>query len=691
MTRWRIDAPGQTLAVAATEGLPRVIWWGPPLPPDEDLAELDRAQHSDLTGGMLDRLPDLTLCPLPAADWQGQPGLEVADETGNTFHPRLVFLRAEAAKDSLRLVSEGDGLTLVHHLQAHPTGTIALTAEVQASRPLRLRWLAAAALPLPQQDAEMIEVSGRWLAEFQLTATPWAPGARLRESRTGRSGQEHPPYALFPEPGCTNTQGTARALHYAWSGGHRMLAEELPDGRRQMQMGHAAGAWTAPATRFRTAELLAAVSTTGLNGIGATFQRDIRDRVIRWPDPARPRPVHYNCWEAVYFDHDLATLTDIASRAAALGAERFVLDDGWFRGRNDDTSSLGDWTVDRRKWPDGLHPLIAHVRGLGMAFGLWVEPEMVNPDSDLYRAHPDWALGRPDQTTGRNQMVLDMSRTEVREHLFAALSALLNEYPIDYLKWDHNRLLPMVDAAQTEGTYALLDRLRAAHPGVEIESCASGGGRIDAGILARTHRVWLSDCLDPTERLRIQHDAALFLPACVTGSHVGARLAHTTGRDQPIGFRARVAALRHFGFEMDLRALTEAEAATLAEVTAWWKANRAWLMRATILRLDSSDPSVTAEMHLAETGDRFLLAAGQSASSRQILPRPLRLSGLDPAARYRLRLTNAQDAPPQSRRRSALANGPLILSGRALMDQGILLPVAWPATLWLVEGDRLPP
>lgn len=233
MTRWRIDAPGQTLAVAATEGLPRVIWWGPPLPPDEDLAELDRAQHSDLTGGMLDRLPDLTLCPLPAADWQGQPGLEVADETGNTFHPRLVFLRAEAAKDSLRLVSEGDGLTLVHHLQAHPTGTIALTAEVQASRPLRLRWLAAAALPLPQQDAEMIEVSGRWLAEFQLTATPWAPGARLRESRTGRSGQEHPPYALFPEPGCTNTQGTARALHYAWSGGHRMLAEELPDGRRR--------------------------------------------------------------------------------------------------------------------------------------------------------------------------------------------------------------------------------------------------------------------------------------------------------------------------------------------------------------------------------------------------------------------------------------------------------------------------
>ncbi len=690
MTCWRLDAPGQTLALNTTGGVPRVIWWGPPLPATEDLKALAASTVSDLTGGMLDRLPDLTLCPLPGADWQGQPGLEVAEADGTAFHPRLTFARAETGDGTLRLVSQGQGLTLTHHLQAHPTGVLTLRADLQADRPVRLRWLAAAALPLPQQDQELIEVSGRWLAEFQLATVPWAPGARLRESRTGRSGQEHPPYALFPEPGCTNTQGTVRALHYAWSGGHRMVAEEMIDGRRQVQMGHAAGAWTQPAAAFRTADLVAAVSTTGLNGIGTTFQRDLCARVLRWPDPARPRPVHYNCWEAVYFDHDLATLSDIATRAAALGAERFVLDDGWFGRRDDDTSSLGDWTVDRRKWPEGLHPLIAQVRQLGMTFGLWVEPEMVNPDSDLYRAHPDWALGPADQTTGRNQMVLDLGRPEVRDYLFAALSALLDEYPIDYLKWDHNRLLPVVDAAQTDGVYDLLDRLRTAHPGVEIESCASGGGRVDAGILSRTHRVWLSDCIDPTERLRIQHDAALFLPACVTGSHVGAKKAHTTGREQPMSFRARIAALRHFGFEMDLRKLTEDEAATLAEVTRWWKANRRWMMRAAILRLDSADPAVTAELHLAEDGGRFLLAAGQTALSTQSLPRPLRLAGLDPAARYEVRLTNPHDAPPQSRRRAALMQGPLVLSGRALMGQGLSLPVAWPSTLWMVEGTRLP-
>lgn len=399
--------------------------------------------------------------------------------------------------------------------------------------------------------------------------------------------------------------------------------------------------------------------------------------------------MHYNCWEAVYFKHDLATLSDIATRAAALGAERFVLDDGWFGRRDDDTSSLGDWQVDARKWPEGLQPLIDHVESLGMRFGLWVEPEMVNPDSDLARAHPDWIFGPPDQTTGRNQLVLDLGRAEVRDYLFAQLDDLLSAYRIDYLKWDHNRLLPVVDAAQTEGTYALLDRLRAAHPAVEIESCASGGGRIDAGILARTQRVWLSDCIDPQERLRIQVDAALFLPGAVTGSHVGAAKSQTTGRTQPIAFRARVAALRHFGFEMDLRALTPEEALVLAEVTRWWKANRDWLMRADILRLDSADPAVLAELHLAEDGGRFLVAAGVAEMSRQILPRPLALTGLDPGARYEVRLLNPEDAPPRSRGKAALQHGPLVLTGRALMAGGLRLPVAWPSTFWMVEGRRL--
>jgi alpha-galactosidase len=685
---WRIDAGSQTIALATSGGIPEVIWWGPSLPMDEDLAQLALAQANDITGGMLDRLPSLSLSPEPGRAFQGQPGHLLAEADGTPLAPAFAFDRAEASPGRLTLISRADGLTLSHHLTAHPTGVITLKTTLQSDAPIRVHWLAAPVLPAPQHG-EMIDVHGKWIGEFHLIRTPWSPGSRLRESRTGRSGHEHPPYLILAGQGCANTQGEALALHYAWSGGHRMVAEELPDGRRQIQFGAPFGAETAPGTHFETAELIAASSTTGLNGIAATLQQDLRDRVVQWPDPARPRPVHYNCWEAVYFDHKLETLAEIATRAAALGAERFVLDDGWFGKRDDDTTSLGDWTIDRAKWPDGLHPLIAHIHSLGMTFGLWFEPEMVNPNSDLYRAHPDWLLGPKGQTTGRNQMVLNLALPEVRENLFHQVSAILTEYPIDYVKWDHNRLLPVVDAAQTHGIYDLLSRLRAAHPTVEIESCASGGGRIDAGILAHTHRVWLSDSNDALERLRIQHDAALFLPAAVTGSHVGPRHCHTSGRVLPMAFRAWVAAQRHMGFEMDLRELTEDEALTLAKITRWWKDNRDWTLYGSIHRLESDDPAVTAELQLAKDGSRFVTFAGQAETSRQILPRPLRLTGLDPDARYTVRLLNPEDAPRQSRGPNALKAAPLTLTGQALMTRGILLPVAWPATMWVVEGTRL--
>jgi alpha-galactosidase len=683
---WRVDAGNQTLVLASWGSVPEAVYWGPSLPAGEDLAAVAEATRNDITGGMLDALPALSFCP--HREFQGQPGLMIADADGVPMQPAFAFDRALADQGRLQLFSCDGDLTLCHEVAVQATGVLLLQTRLTSGRPMRVQWLAAPVLPAPQAG-EIIDLHGKWTREFHLNRVPWAQGARLRDVRTGRSGHEHPPYVIFADAGCTNSHGIAHALHYAWSGGHRMVAEELPDGRRQVQFGHATGAEQAAGLAFETAPLIAVVSTAGLNGIGATFQRDIRDRVVTWPDPARPRPVHYNCWEAVYFDHDLAELADLADRAAAIGAERFVLDDGWFGRRDDDTSSLGDWVVDRRKWPDGLHPLIAHVQANGMTFGLWFEPEMVNPDSDLARAHPDWILGRADQITGRHQMVLNIGLQAVQDHLFAAISAILTAYAIDYIKWDHNRLLPVVDADQTRGIYALLARLRAAHPGVEIESCASGGGRIDAGILAQTHRVWLSDSNDALERLRMQHDAALFLPACITGSHVGPRHCHTSGRVLPMAFRAWVAAQRHMGFEMDLRELTADEAAVLTDVTAWWKANRAWMRTGVIHRLDASDPAVTAEMQVAADGGRFVVFAGQAEASVQILPRPLRLTGLAPAARYRVALRNPEDAAKHSRGPTALKSAALDLSGAALMQQGLMLPVAWPATMWVVEGVRL--
>ena len=362
MNMWRMDAGGQTLVLAAWDFLPECVYWGASLPVGEDLGQLVAATRSDLTGGMLDAVLPLSLTPEAGRGFPGQAGLIVSTADGVPLHPVFVFDRAVAGAGRLELVSRCDGLTLTHVFAAQATGVMTLQTRLASEVPVRVQWLAAPVLPAPQTCVEMIDVHGKWTREFHLNHVPWAPGMRMRESRTGRSGHEHPPYLILPDAGCTNTAGMALALHYAWSGGHRMVAEELPDGRRQVQFGHAWGAELQAGVAFESAELIACVSVTGLNGIGATFQRDIMDRVVQWPDAARARPVHYNCWEAIYFQHNLVDLSAIADKAAAIGADRFVLDDGWFGHRDNDLTSLGDWTIDRRKWPDGLHPLIAHVQ-----------------------------------------------------------------------------------------------------------------------------------------------------------------------------------------------------------------------------------------------------------------------------------------------------------------------------------------
>ncbi len=689
---FRLEDGRQTLVLAARrDRLPEVVYWGSPLPSSDNSETLHAAHAIDITGGMLDENPDLSICPEATRSFPGQPGLILRASDGRSLLPKFCFHDSEESADGFTLFYADieNELKYIAEFRLDPdTHVISASATIEASAPVHLHWLAAPVFPGPQLSDEIIDVSGRWCGEFQLNRTPWSAGIRYRENRTGRTGHEHFPGLIVPGRGATNCQGEAWAFHYGWSGGHRMIAEELPDGRRQIQFGHATRMEIKPSTRFQTAPLYLTYSSDGLNGCAVAFQRHLRDRIVTWPQPGRQRPVHYNCWEAVYFDHNLDALKDIAGRAAALGAERFVLDDGWFGQRDDDTRSLSDWEVDPRKYPDGLGPLIAHVHGLGMTFGIWFEPEMINPDSDLYRAHPDWALGSEDQTLGRNQKALDMANPDVREFIYARMGAILSVYPIDYIKWDHNRVLPMPDAAQTRGSYALIDRLRNDFPNVEIESCASGGARIDFGILMRTHRVWLSDSNDAIERLRMQHNAALFLPAAVTGSHVGPRHCHTSGRVLDIAFRAWVAAQRHMGFEMDPRELTEQEARTLTSITTWWKANRDWMTTADILRLDSPDPSVLAEQQQTRDGERFVVFAGRTATSAQIAPRPLPLTRLDPSAQYRIELLNRKEAPKLSRGHSALKHGSLVVSGSYLMRYGVTLPWNFPATMWVLEGTR---
>lgn len=681
---WRIDAPGQTLVLASSGRIPVAVYWGPSLPAGQDLDAVVSAAKRDVTGGMIDALPELSLCPEEGDSYQGQPGIK-AYRDGAGMYPRFALVSGDGTEFVCRDAELGLTLTFRFEVEG---AVIAASTSLTSDREITLHHLAAPAMPGPQFAEEILDFSGRWIGEFQMERALWRSGVHMREARGGRSGHEAPPIAYFPETGATNTRGTVFAMHYGWSGGHVMYAEEQPDGRRLVQFGHATGT-RAAGTVFETGKVYLAVSETGLNGCAVAFQRHLRDELVTWPHPERPRPVHYNCWEAIYFDHDFAALAAIADRAAALGAERFVLDDGWFGKRDDDTSSLGDWDIDPRKWPDGLTPLIDHVKSLGMVFGLWFEPEMVNMDSNLARAHPEWILGRADQVEGRQQRVLDVGNSAVRDYLYDKIAAVLSSHDIDYIKWDHNRLLPVADAAQGDGIYALLARLRADFPQVEIESCASGGGRIDAGILQHTQRVWLSDSNDALERLRIQHDAALFLPAAITGSHVGPRHCHTSGRTHDIRFRAWVAAQRHMGFEMDPRELTEEEVEVLRRVTAWWKGNRDWRMQADILRLDSADPSVIAEMQLAADGAQFVMFAGKAASGVQNMPRPLRLTGLEADALYEVELVNRDEANHLSRISIPLKEGPMVLTGQQLMQQGLILPWSFPDRVWVVEGTRV--
>ncbi|NBZ87727.1 alpha-galactosidase [Stagnihabitans tardus] len=670
---YRIDDQSSTLVLETTDSLPRVVYFGPRL---DALDDLVAAARLDLNGGMLDSLAPLTLCPLGDGHFMGQPGF-----AGSVLPRWTASVEVRGQTLAISATDAAQGLRYAAELTLN--GVLTAWARVESDQPIRVDWLSAPVLPVAPGQDEILELSGRWVGELHLDRQRFSPGARLREARQGRSGQENPPFALTCTPGATWTRGEVTAFAYGWPGGHRMIAEELPCGRRQMQFGHVTGSYGI-GTRFETAILTVARSDEGLNGVAVQMQSHARSLA---PFVRPSRPVHYNCWEAVYFDHDLGVLSDMAERAARIGAERFVLDDGWFKGRKNDKSSLGDWEVDRVKWPEGLKPLIDKVHACGMTFGLWVEPEMVNPDSDLYRAHPDWALGRPDQVMGRYQMVLNMGLAPVQDYLFDKIDRVLAENDIDYLKWDHNRLLPVLDAGQGHGVMALMARLRAAHPGVEIESCASGGGRIDYGILTQTCRVWLSDCIDAVERVRMQATASLFLPGALVGSHVGAFHAHTTGRNLPMHLRAWVAAMRHMGFESDLTAFAPEDEALLTEVTAWYKANRDWMHAGETRQLDC-EAGRTAEIQIAADGSRFVAFAIQTEMPKEQLPLALRLTGLDPKARYRITRRPAP-TPNASRGPVALRDQSLTLSGQALMAQGLNLPLSWPATIQIVEGTRL--
>ncbi|HEX3211417.1 MAG TPA: alpha-galactosidase, partial [Actinomycetota bacterium] len=469
----------------AGEPLPLVLHWGPDLGEALDGDGLAEALVPAAAHSAVDRPVRRRLLPMPADGWRLRPGLAGARPDGGGWSPRFLVRSVELGEDGTRAVVAAEdpeaALELVTRLELHPSGVLEVGHRLRnlGDGPYLVGQLAAS-LPLPARAVELLDLTGRWCREripqrHQLPHGTWA-----REGRHGRTGHDATLVLAAGTPGFGFRSGEVWGLHLAWSGDAVHWAERSPDGHAGVGAAELLGpseVALATGETYATPPVLATYSAQGLDGLSAAYHRYLRGRPSH---PSTPRPVVLNTWEAVYFDHRLERLTELADVAARLGVERFVLDDGWFGGRRNDRAGLGDWHVAVDVWPEGLNPLIGHVRKLGMEFGLWVEPEMVNPDSDLFRAHPDWVLsgsGRPGRLpeAWRNQQVLDLANPDCWAYIHERLDVLLADHDIAFLKWDHNR--DLIEAghngrpgvrAQTLAVYRLLDELRRRHPGVEI-------------------------------------------------------------------------------------------------------------------------------------------------------------------------------------------------------------------------------
>jgi alpha-galactosidase len=553
-------------------------------------------------------------------------------------------------------------------------------------------------LPVPDRVSESLDFTGRWMNERQPQRNKLQVGSWTREGREGRTGHDYTLVQFALAEGTTFEHGEAWGLSLAWSGNNRHIIERTPLGRTTMGAGELllpGEVVLASGETYEAPTVWAVYSSNGINQASERFHGSVRAR----RQHSRPRPVTLNVWEAVYFDHDLAKLSALAEKAAEIGVERFVLDDGWFGARRDDHAGLGDWVVSPEVWPNGLKPLIDKVKAEGLEFGLWFEGEMVNADSDLYRAHPDWILqaGGRVPPTFRDQQVLDLSHPGAYAHVFQQTDAILSEYEIAYIKWDHNRVLtepghfdkPTV-RKQTQAIYRLFDELKAAHPGLEIESCASGGGRIDLGMIDHADRFWTSDNNDALERQGIQRFTSIVIPPEYLGTHIGPTKAHSTGRTLGISFRGATALWGHAGLEWDLTAASEAELTSLKTWIDYHKANRELLHTGKIVRVDQSEDNAWQHGVIAQDGSRAIFSAVQLRPSQYSRPANLRLHGLDESASYRIKLvTPAGPAEFMNLHLPAWMSQELELSGAFLSAVGLKAPVLRPEQALLIEATRV--
>ena len=435
MDHLRFDAPDTTLILACAKGAPpSVIYWGAALPENVDAAQMEGLFFRQAMHGVADVALPLSFAMEPGL---GHPMMQgfAAHREGKDWCSRFDVGKVESRPHGATILcrDERTRLGLAYDIAFDPaTGVLRIRTDLTnyGATALDVTEVMTACLPVPEHMTEIVGFTGRWTQEFTQDRVKRSAGTYLRENRSGRTSHFSYPALLLATPGTNETAGEAYGFHLAWSGNHRLRVDTLTDGRVLTSLGALllpGEVRLAPGETFASPEIVAAYSGDGFSALSRKFHAHVRTKLLRPAMRAKPRPVHYNTWEAVYFDHDVEKLKELATRAADIGVERFVLDDGWFGGRRHDRAGLGDWTVSADVYPDGLKPLVDHVTALGMEFGLWFEPEMVNPDSELYRAHPDWVLGVEgvDHVPFRSQLALDISRTEVADYIFHAIDAVL--------------------------------------------------------------------------------------------------------------------------------------------------------------------------------------------------------------------------------------------------------------------------
>jgi alpha-galactosidase len=522
-------------------------------------------------------------------------------------------------------------------------------------------------------------LAGRWASETQIVREPILAGKKVLESRRGNTSHQANPFFAIDEDGAADeAHGRVWFGALAWSGNWKLTVERTPEGMVRVVGGLNDFDFDyrlAPGASLATPLFYAGFTKEGFGEASRLMHRLQVEEIL--PDRAarKLRPVLYNSWEATEFAVDEPGQRTLAEKAAKLGVERFVMDDGWFGARNNDKAGLGDWTVNRAKFPNGLGPLIDHVKSLGMDFGLWVEPEMVNPDSDLYRAHPDWVLhfpGRP-RSESRNQLVLNLARKDVQEYLFAALDRLLSENDIRFFKWDMNRHFsepgwPAVAPEEQKkvwvdyprAVYSIIDRLKAKYPGVEIESCSGGGGRVDLGILERVEEVWTSDNTEAFDRLRIQEGFTLAYTPKVMMAWV-TDVPNMNGRSTPLRYRFLVAMQGSLGIGGNLNHWSDKDGEVAAEMVAYYKKVRATVQEGDLHRLVSpTDGDAAVNEYVSRDGRQAVVfACRHSQQYMRALP-TVRLRGLAPEAVYRVHRIDDR-----------LVDRAETLSGAALMERGL--------------------